>query len=503
MPDGPRCICADHFTGKHCQKEKCFEPQFFRFFHENEIWHRLEPAGVVKCQCKGPNAQCKPLASQVCRTNPCLNGGSCLQAEGHRLCRCPPSFAGRLCDVDLKASCYEDRDRGLSYRGVAGTTLSGAPCQSWASEATYWNVTAEQVLNWGLGDHAFCRNPDNDTRPWCFIWKGDRLSWNYCRLAPCQAAAGHEHVPLPSPSALQKPESTTQTPLPSRTSGWCSPTPLASGGPGGCGQRLRKWLSSLNRVVGGLVALPGAHPYIAALYWGQQFCAGSLIAPCWVLTAAHCLQNRPAPKELTVVLGQDRHNQSCEQCQTLAVRDYRLHEAFSPITYQHDLGFSPPGLALVRLQESADGCCAHPSPFVQPVCLPSTAARPAESEAAVCEVAGWGHQFEGGVPRTPVAKQESLMFSGFPLGTGLQGLLERWPAMEPQVGNIPASCRRLRCHSSTRSAAPPPTCTEQPLPAACSALASSRAAPTHARVTPEALWCVRMRPLSASSSCEA
>lgn len=59
------------------------------------------------------------------------------------------------------------------------------------------------------------------------------------------------------------------------------------------------------------------------------------------------------------------------------------------------LRFSPRGLALVRLQENADGCCAHPSPFVQPVCLPSSAARPAESEAAVCEVAGWGHQFEG------------------------------------------------------------------------------------------------------------
>lgn len=39
-----------------------------------------------------------------------------------------------------------------------------------------------------------------------------------------------------------------------------------------------------------------------------------------------------------MVLGQDRHNQSCEQCQTLAVRAYSLHEAFSPITYQHDLG---------------------------------------------------------------------------------------------------------------------------------------------------------------------
>ena len=63
------------------------------------------------------------------------------------------------------------------------------------------------------------RNPDNDTRPWCFIWKGDQLSWNYCRLAPCQAAARHGHFPLPSPSAVQKPESTTQTPLPSLTSG--------------------------------------------------------------------------------------------------------------------------------------------------------------------------------------------------------------------------------------------------------------------------------------------
>lgn len=70
-------------------------------------------------------------------------------------------------------------------------------------------------------------------------------------------------------------------------------TPLPRPSPEGCGQRLRKRLSSLTRVVGGLVALPGAHPYIAALYWGHHFCAGSLIASCWVLTAAHCLQNRP------------------------------------------------------------------------------------------------------------------------------------------------------------------------------------------------------------------
>ncbi|KAB0397660.1 hypothetical protein E2I00_008624, partial [Balaenoptera physalus] len=102
MPNGPHCICSDHFTGKHCQREKCFEPQLLWFFQKNEIWHRLELA-------------------------------------------------------DFKANCYDDRDRGLSYRGVARTKLSGAPCQPWASEATYWNVTAEQALNRRRGDHAFCR----------------------------------------------------------------------------------------------------------------------------------------------------------------------------------------------------------------------------------------------------------------------------------------------------------------------------------------------------------
>uniref|UniRef100_A0A8C0M7C8 Coagulation factor XII n=1 Tax=Canis lupus familiaris TaxID=9615 RepID=A0A8C0M7C8_CANLF len=394
MPDGPHCICPEHFTGKHCQREKCFEPQLLQFFHEKEIWHRLEPAGVAKCECRGPDVHCKLVASQGCHTNPCLNGGTCFQAETHRLCRCPTGYAGRFCDVDTGARCYHGR--GLDYRGAADAALSGARCQRWASEASYQEVPAEQALSWGLGNHAFCRNPDNDTRPWCFVRSGDRLSWEYCRLARCQAPglaipqilpptqvpSGRPTLPVPSPSALQKP----QPPTPSSATRE-QPAAVPSSR---CGQRLRKRLSSLSRVVGGLVALPGAHPYIAALYWRHSFCAGSLIASCWVLTAAHCLQDRPAPGELTVVLGQDRHNRSCEQCQTLAVRAYRLHESFSPVTYQHDL-------ALLRLQETADGRCALPSPFVQPVCLPSGAARPAEAqaEAALCEVAGWGHLFEG------------------------------------------------------------------------------------------------------------
>ncbi|XP_014394652.1 PREDICTED: coagulation factor XII [Myotis brandtii] len=322
MPDGPRCICPEHFTGKHCQREKCFEPQLLQFFHENETWHRLEPAGMAKCQCQGPQAHCKPLASRVCSNNPCLHGGRCLEAEGHRLCSCPEGYAGRFCDLDKEASCYEGL--GFGYRGAAGTTISGARCQSWSSEITYQNLTTEQALKRGLGHHAFCRNPDNDTQPWCFVWSGNRLSWEYCDLARCQTptlAAPQTQSPsrgtlmrlepsLPSLPAWPEPQVTTQTPalgampelswdeMPGRPPVlWDGMAPRIEIGasPATCGQRLRKGLSSRKRVVGGLVALPGAHPYIAALYWGHSFCAGSLIDSCWVLTAAHCLQNRPVP----------------------------------------------------------------------------------------------------------------------------------------------------------------------------------------------------------------
>ena len=52
-------------------------------------------------------------------------------------------------------------------------------------------------------------------------------------------------------------------------------------------------------IIGGSEAEPGAWPWQVALiqrtqpnaYFGQ-FCGGSLIAPDWVLTAAHCVDRR-------------------------------------------------------------------------------------------------------------------------------------------------------------------------------------------------------------------
>jgi hypothetical protein len=40
---------------------------------------------------------CSFLAA--CRTNLCLNGGHCLEVEGHRLCHCREGYTGPFCNL--------------------------------------------------------------------------------------------------------------------------------------------------------------------------------------------------------------------------------------------------------------------------------------------------------------------------------------------------------------------------------------------------------------------
>uniref|UniRef100_A0A8D0GN72 Coagulation factor XII n=1 Tax=Sphenodon punctatus TaxID=8508 RepID=A0A8D0GN72_SPHPU len=303
-----------------------------------------------------------------CARNPCLNGGHCLELKHGWVCGCHDGFTGLVCDIDLKQTCYTGN--GHLYHGTAQTTLSGAHCLPWDSPILLHELSSlsmDNPVSLGLGAHRFCRNPDNDSQPWCYILWEEHLSWEFCNITMCQLQTGGRG------QRCHRNDSS-----------------IASSAQA-CGQRYTKSISELSRVVGGMVALPGAHPYLAALHLGEQFCGGSLIASCWVLTAAHCFQHRPDISQISVVLGQRFYNISTEGSVRLQVQGYELHKSYSegPITHQPPLLFS----ALVRLKETAPGRCADFSHMILPVCLPN--AREPLNTSTPCQIAGWGHLYEG------------------------------------------------------------------------------------------------------------
>lgn len=57
-----------------------------------------------------------------------------------------------------ETECYNSR--GISYRGVVGTTVSGARCLPWNSDLLYNELHVGTVVTSrlrGLGNHSFCR----------------------------------------------------------------------------------------------------------------------------------------------------------------------------------------------------------------------------------------------------------------------------------------------------------------------------------------------------------
>ncbi|PWA17066.1 hypothetical protein CCH79_00013285 [Gambusia affinis] len=80
---------------------------------------------------------------------------------------------------------------GEDYRGFQNQTSlnGGKPC-------LFWNETFQHPYNTlkypngegGLGSHNYCRNPDGDVQPWCYIADHEDVSyWKYCDIPSCQS----------------------------------------------------------------------------------------------------------------------------------------------------------------------------------------------------------------------------------------------------------------------------------------------------------------------------
>jgi len=80
--------------------------------------------------------------------------------------------------------CYDEEDKGLSYRGLVTSTTSGRTCQKWLDTKPHEPGMEPSNEN-GLGNHNFCRNPDeSEEKPWCFT-QDPSVEKEVCNVPVC------------------------------------------------------------------------------------------------------------------------------------------------------------------------------------------------------------------------------------------------------------------------------------------------------------------------------
>ncbi|XP_060077752.1 putative serine protease 42 [Ylistrum balloti] len=164
-----------------------------------------------------------------------------------------------------------------------------------------------------------------------------------------------------------------------------------------CGER--KMRGSF-RIVGGQEARPNSWPWQVAILtrWKEQYCGGTLIAPNWVLTAAHCIRKRSKRRKVIVRVGEhDIQAYDTTEVDLRVERDFPHHH-FDYETITNDI-------ALLKLKEKKSYresddvvkgyACLAPENYEVP-------------DGTMCMTVGWGKERNTDVTGSDVLQEAQV-----------------------------------------------------------------------------------------------
>ncbi|XP_047465144.1 hyaluronan-binding protein 2-like [Mugil cephalus] len=350
------CSCPEPYMGRTCQTLRNVCENVICGYGDCVVNVTREPYYECKCRppFQGPNCKIRP--SSPCEPNPCQNGGSCIKRTRRFGCACPSGYTGKFCHI-APTDCYEGN--GETYKGVVSMTEEGEECLHWRSYFIVLNGEDPFVTysHFPSLDANFCRNPDADYKPWCFVKRQNNLDYGFCQVRRCT-----EDAP-PTEVSPQTPET--------------NPMPFTQ-----CGKPQPR----VNRIFGGSKSFAGTHPWQVSLLMRTKgssenfthMCGGILITSCWVLTAAHCISKT---EEIQVKLGGVNLEVEEEMDQTIPVIETIRHEK-----YLHTSEALYSDIALLRLNTTDGSYCARENRFVKAACLPDQMFSPGKE----CVISGWG-----------------------------------------------------------------------------------------------------------------
>ncbi|KAJ1155251.1 hypothetical protein NDU88_007986 [Pleurodeles waltl] len=85
---------------------------------------------------------------------------------------------------------------GQSYVGSIAVTVSGKACQAWSAQSPHVHSRTPENYPCKSLDKNYCRNPDGETRPWCYT-TDPATRWEYCKIPSCEESPPTEVAMIP------------------------------------------------------------------------------------------------------------------------------------------------------------------------------------------------------------------------------------------------------------------------------------------------------------------